>query len=808
MKISRNNRQASLAQTSDIFNDILLPLNKRPQHNAQNVVYFYRLIGFDNQTEFTNKLTFLHEKLANLGDLYLYFIDNIPLPFNKQLTDKINQALAALTTTEPAIICETLEQEKLLTSPQIKAPLEIVLGHFIKNKPTANASMVKNLVGKLLLWVEQYVPQLFKANAQWNPKILYYGDIKKHSVYFLILLSQLGCDVLYINTCSDTVYKSVDSNNQFSRIVEGNTKTILPNPPIKEIPKHAVPVDIDQLDKVVPTKGHSAVIKLKQTNDILRDLLLPLSKRSGYLGNPSPVLPVYFYRHIGIADTSNAAVDEYYNRLFQLDKALNNCANGYIRLTDHVAMPQNNEIINYKSKLQQSRATLLQGSEVDLLINKVVNAKILPTTNSEPLNNTIKTAFAETLELLVHQEPDSSQAKLENFSLKLVGWITKYFKSLYQSFEFKDNPKILYYGDIKQHEVYFLIYFSKIGCDVLYVNTNVEKDNVFKEIDPKEQHSKLIQQQNSTPLDKFPKVERTVRKATVAYNASQEIEQAIYNEDVGLFKPWQFEDYLTKPVTLKTTYDELKILWQEEARIRPEFKIVDNTVYIPNLFAKIKGTHEQLAQYWQDYKQLTGAKNTYTVTSVPFTNVPYSKRDLYSSAFLFNNEGLLDKKKLQQSEFYKFDYLKTSLQDFIIRKTIKLIEADVFKNQVDQEMKLKILMTILTMDDNILRLIETFDYTKQVPKLVIYDSTKEVFSDEDAIIIAFLNLVGLDIVIFTPTNYNNIELKLKEDLLDLHQLPSLQMDLAPPDFTTMPTEEGKISTFINHISKKVRRKFN
>jgi len=106
-------------------------------------------------------------------------------------------------------------------------------------------------------------------------------------------------------------------------------------------------------------------------------------------------------------------------------------------------------------------------------------------------------------------------------------------------------------------------------------------------------------------------------------------------------------------------------------------------------------------------------------------------------------------------------------------------------------------------------LVEIFDYPGDIPKLIFYDGTKDVFSDEDAIIIAFLNLFGIDIVIFTPTNYNNIELKLKHDLLDVHQLPSVHLDLKAPDITNNPAEENKkLSSILNSFSKKIRRKFH
>ncbi|HBX23134.1 MAG TPA: hypothetical protein DEF34_05825 [Desulfotomaculum sp.] len=812
MEINRN-ELIILKKSNDIYNDILVPLKERSQDKDKKYIYFYRIVGFNNQTDFINKTALLNQKLVNLGNLYLYFIEKIPIPFNEQLTDKINKTFASLevsaNSSQVENLCNIIEMANLFPVPavEIKNSFKIVLDKYLKEEKTANAGMIKNFVSKLILWIHEYIPSLMQTKSPWNPKILYYGDIKKHPVYFLILLSQIGCDVLYINPYSDQGYRKVDNNNRFSMLKEEKIKIKLSSPPIKVISKPIQPVNMEQLSQVVLTTGCFAVVKLKSSNDIIKDIRVPLIKRSGYLGHPAPIVPVYFYRYIGIKGKDELAVDEYYNNLYLLDKALRNRQNGFIRLTNPLAIPGNNEISIYRSKLQHAKTTLFYGSAKDFLINKITNADILPNTISQPLNNTIKTAFMDVMNLFARLEPDSSISKLENFALKMIGWINNYFKCLYKSFDFRDSPQILYYGDIKTHEICLLIYFSKIGCDILYINSDIQKDDIFKQIDAKQEHTKLIQNELSTELEQFPKQERKVRKATVAYNASQEIQQVIYNGDAGLFKPWQFENSLTKPVTLRTTYDELQILWSEEARIRPEFKVVDNTVYVPNLFAKIKGTHEELAQYRHDYIKLATTKNTHVITDVPFTKISYSKRDLYASAFLINDSGLIDREKLFNSNFYKYGYLRTSLQESIINKIEELIKANVFINN-SKELHLKILMTILTMDESILNLIEIFDYPGDIPKLVIYDGTKDVFSAEDAIIIAFLNLVGIDIAIFTPTNYNNIELNLKEGLLDVHQLPAVHLDLKAPDITIKPVEENKLSSFLNNFSQKIRRKLN
>ena len=62
------------------------------------------------------------------------------------------------------------------------------------------------------------------------------------------------------------------------------------------------------------------------------------------------------------------------------------------------------------------------------------------------------------------------------------------------------------------------------------------------------------------------------------------------------------------------------------------------------------------------------------------------------------------------------------------------MKTDMLKKVIDKEFKLKILMTILNLDKNILQLIQQYDYPSKIPKLLIYDNNESIFSDEDSII--------------------------------------------------------------------------
>ncbi|MFZ5643416.1 MAG: YceG family protein [Bacillota bacterium] len=501
----------------------------------------------------------------------------------------------------------------------------------------------------------------------------------------------------------------------------------------------------------------------KESNNIFQDILLPLNERSFLSEN----IPVFFCRFIGTNGNDENSINDYYNQIFLLDKKLTELQYGYLKFTDHFPNPLFDEINSIKQRLDS--------------INKIESIRItsLIKKNKYPYKDHLDQKFSELIKLYKLYKQNINISALKNFSMKIIYWTNRYIDQLFCKDPF-EVPKIIFYGEINVHELFFLTFISMLGCDILFIHSEIDKD-LFKSIKCLDKYTTLIQNSNSMPLKEFPKSEKIVRKSTVAHNASEEIHKIIYDNDSGLYKPWQFASYLTQPITLKTTYDELMILWDKESKLRPEFRIDNNKVYIPNLFAKINGVHREISVYWDTFRKLLKANNVYLINQVPFTKVSYTKRDLCTNVFFINEDGTLDRDKIVKSDIYKYTYLKSSLQDFILTKIEELMASDIYIFPMDKLFKARILNIILSMDENILKLIEQFDFPQNIPKIIIFDNSKEIFSDDDIIIISFLYLVGIDIIIFTPTSYNNIEVRIKDGLFDVHQLPSVAYELQMPD---------------------------
>jgi len=140
--------------------------------------------------------------------------------------------------------------------------------------------------------------------------------------------------------------------------------------------------------------------------------------------------------------------------------------------------------------------------------------------------------------------------------------------------------------------------------------------------------------------------------------------------------------------------------------------------------------------------------------------------------------------------------MKDSTQNLIIQKINELIKSDYFSSVVDNKFTLKIIFTVLNLQEEILRLIQNFDFPHSIPKLMVYVNDRSDFSQEDIITILLLNLIGIDIIILVPTGYNNIENHINHNVFDTHKLTSYKLDL------TLNEAQNKKESIFSKIFKQ------
>ena len=100
------------------------------------------------------------------------------------------------------------------------------------------------------------------------------------------------------------------------------------------------------------------------------------------------------------------------------------------------------------------------------------------------------------------------------------------------------------------------------------------------------------------------------------------------------------------------------------------------------------------------------------------------------------------------------------------------------------------LPVLMNLDKELLRLLQRFDFTRAIPKILIVDVTEAVFSLEECILLAFLNLTGFDIAVFTPTGYRNLEKHIRPDSFDTLTAGEYRFDLTVPDLRRPATPKS------------------
>jgi hypothetical protein len=466
--------------------------------------------------------------------------------------------------------------------------------------------------------------------------------------------------------------------------------------------------------------------------------------------------------------------DDYYNQLFDyvhntaewnlhllseesLDKAINNA---------HFQAIQKVFNINQEQRLSVNRFTAFLDGEQLLLKSSV-----------PVIHRKLREAMIATLELYTKIEAEGlKNHELRRVLVDLVKWSINHLQPLLEAADpQKAMPKFLWYGDFKKSHQYFLFYLSKLGCDIVIFHPEgkdilegIMNEPVFTHRFP-----------NNQPAEPFPTEKRT-RKTTVAYRASKEIETILNQEGSGLYKPWQLRDYTPSSITLKTTYDELFILCKEIAMIRPDFEVANGQVKIPTIFAKVQGVSRNRKEYWERLQALSQLEHSLLIRKLPLTMASTSDfRFHYRNAL--GRDGLIVPENMMRSHYWPYSFLAAGLQKGIANAVRSICEKPGLKplpNESLEDVKMYLFTQAMFMQKNIIQLLERFDYSQHVPKLIIYNNELTgMLSRSDAALLLLLNQFGIDIVLYNPPGHNDIENYIDEQLFDKHWLDDIVFEM-------------------------------
>ncbi len=635
-----------------------------------------------------------------------------------------------------------------------------------------NENMLKNAYIKFMCWMyykfERVLNQLDRPSV---PKILHEGDVSAYELKMLGILNKAGCDVAVLEYAGDGAYVKLDPQSALSFLVSGSE----PFPPgfslkaleaeLRQQEAQARPTPRPDNQQQAPAARQPAAGSLREqplpkietawhpciNAWVIGDILENIEKEQTARGAE----PGFFYNAFvllrGVEDKAT-----YLTHLYEFYKKVSHRNN--VIVNGSIEKPAVDEIAKIRRENYSTPTALIGG-----LMKNIIYAE------NNQVQQLMRSAFLSVME----EQATLPLNKLLNMGVYLLCWLSRYQYRLFKGLKLPETALLLYMGACgDRNEAAFLRLLSRLPVDVVVFSPALEEETALAD--------KMLFEKSfdtSMKVEQFPTSLAGVQMGTVAYHAERELDALMY-QDTGMYRNMQHKT--ATALTLQTMYEEIPILWHQELKYRPGFNVIDGEVTMPVIFAKISGVKEgNVAAYWQSIRRLL-TEDTVLITKAPIRSGKETNM-ITSLATDFLKNGKLQREKIKRSHAFRYGYLREEMQDYMLDKIQLLIDQRTIAGTFQNGMEYTIVSTTLNVNKDIARLIQKFDFTKTPPKLVLVNATEAMYSREDAILLAFLNLIGFDIAIFTPTGYQSVERDYTQKIINEYQIGEYLYDLHTPD---------------------------
>ena len=651
-----------------------------------------------------------------------------------------------------------VEEESL-----IKLADSIVEALDILRNEGKNDNALKNAYVKILCWLYYRFESLLCNNSEASvPKILYDGALTNHGLLLLHVLRVCNCDIVLLETQGDSAYLRLDPDSTFSHLFEADEMEAFP----RDYSFAAIREEVQEIQEKKQRLGPEPKFKPATNVWLGGNVFRDVQKDPQIRGDDPKLYYNAFCRIRGVEDKVS-----YEGNLYKLQLEMKKTGRNILIINNEIPTPSMEEI----SGIQRGNYRSVEQLAMGLVSNIRMEGK-------PELERAMRYSFVSLI--LEEGKREALQlGRMTTHAVYLLCWLNRYSASLFSNWEMPDIGCFIYLGGCRdENEALFCKYLSRLPVDVLILNPDLNRECCLE--DPL-----LFEKNNekSLRLIQFPEDGVGLRLGTTAFHAEQDLDSIMYG-DTGIYRNRQFSQ--ASIITLRTMYEEIPVLWDQELKYRPNFSTTEDTVNVPVICSKISGVKgKDLSGYWGSVKALL-TEDTVLYQSYPRITT-LGDNPFYSSASQLMKNGKLLKETIKKHEAYSYGLLKDSVQNYILDKIELLINSDMIQDDGKGQLQSRILSVLLDLDRIIVRLIQNFDFTKKNPKLIGINTGETVFSTEDAIVLAFLNLAGFDIALFVPTGYRCVEQHYKRQVLDEHQIGDYMYDLAIPDFDRLSTTPRK-----------------
>lgn len=726
----------------------------------EQAVFFYRVAGYSGEVA-----AFLtqYDQAARTNGVVIE--GRIPNPDPKQL-DYLAEMMGSDFQLDAGFLTQKLtrwlprltgaQREAVVTA--MTATLQDLQAH------GKNENMLRNAYIKYMCWLYYKFERILgRLGGDELPKILYDGTVSSYELQLLVILARAGADIVLLERAGDAGYLRCDPTSQYAQLYQAPGLTPFPADfSLRQLREQGRQQAERQKLYGAPAGIAPCTNAWMKTPDG-KEILTAVRAR----GDDPKLFYNAFVVQYGVEDKLLFPSDmvAFYQQLKREGRKV--CLeNG------RLPPPTPEEIAAVRRRNHQTAEQLA----ADLAAN-------LQYPNNQQLQTLMRQAFLDVV-LEEDKAVGGNLNRLLNKAVYLVAWMKRYQKDLFQNWQAPEVGVFLLFGACSgDNEALFLRLLAKLPVDVLVLLPDLNAPCVLKDPALLDLHK-----EHSLPMTDFPVEPSQMRVRTAAYQAEREMDSILY-QNTGLYRAKQHQK--AEAVTLQTMYEEIGLLWDQELKYRPGFAAEGDTVTVPVLLEKICGIKDgPILPYWLEIKKLVTPETT-LVTKLPWqTGLETNPMKPYATQFL--RQGRLQREKIKQHKDYPYGILRPEIQDYLLDKLQVLLDEKLIAGTYQNGTEYTIVSTILGLPKDLLRRIQNFDFTKKNPKLIIISTTEETLSLEDSILVAFLNLVGFDILFFVPTGYQSIEKYFQKPFANEHQLGPYRYDLQVPDFRTLH-EGGKSS---------------
>lgn len=726
----------------------------------EQAVFFYRVAGYSGEVA-----AFLtqYDQAARTNGVVIE--GRIPNPDPKQL-DYLAEMMGSDFQLDAGFLTQKLtrwlprltgaQREAVVTA--MTATLQDLQAH------GKNENMLRNAYIKYMCWLYYKFERILgRLGGDELPKILYDGTVSSYELQLLVILARAGADIVLLERAGDAGYLRCDPTSQYAQLYQAPGLTPFPADfSLRQLREQGRQQAERQKLYGAPAGIAPCTNAWMKAPDV-KEILTAVRAR----GDDPKLFYNAFVVQYGVEDKLLFPSDmvAFYQQLKREGRKV--CLeNG------RLPPPTPEEIAAVRRRNHQTAEQLA----ADLAAN-------LQYPNNQQLQTLMRQAFLDVV-LEEDKAVGGNLNRLLNKAVYLVAWMKRYQKDLFQNWQAPEVGVFLLFGACSgDNEALFLRLLAKLPVDVLVLLPDLNAPCVLKDPALLDLHK-----EHSLPMTDFPVEPSQMRVRTAAYQAEREMDSILY-QNTGLYRAKQHQK--AEAVTLQTMYEEIGLLWDQELKYRPGFAAEGDTVTVPVLLEKICGMKDgPILPYWLEIKKLVTPETT-LVTKLPWqTGLEANPMKPYATQFL--RQGRLQREKIKQNKDYPYGILRPEIQDYLLDKLQVLLDEKLIAGTYQNGTEYTIVSTILGLPKDLLRRIQNFDFTKKNPKLIIISTTEETLSLEDSILVAFLNLVGFDILFFVPTGYQSIEKYFQKPFANEHQLGPYRYDLQVPDFRTLH-EGGKSS---------------